>query len=284
MELDSLPRYPGGPLKEYPDGYCAAEYMALLDWASGTAHPPAVDEALIAAVPDDSIFSLEMPQEFGEKWAESLSRCRSELLEHDEDTRLDLLFVAARLVEYRRRHSPLTSCLEAREFPYKGAREYRIQEPEAHHVETWLAPFELLVGTSLEDFPNTDDLFRVQALAWFFDAAELHRKGDPKAFDLLFEVAAALKMARDSRIWSDAEMEERALAAQSLGKKGADARHASNRKRAEEIEAWWLDNRNRFTSLDQAAAQAAKKFSCAFRTARDHIGRASKDLRSAGKA
>ncbi len=284
MELDSLPRYPGGPLKKYPDGYPIEEVESLLDWAIGTAHPPAVDEALIAAFPDDSIFSLEMPQEFGEKWAESLSRCRSELLEHDEDTRLDLLLVAARLVEYRRRHSPLTLCLEDREFPYKGAREYRIQEPKAEHLEILLKPLELLVGTSFEDFPDSNDLFSVQALAWFFEAAELHRKGDPKAFDLLFEVAEALKMARDSRIWRDAEMEERVLAAHSLGKKGADVRHASNRKRAEEIEAWWLDNRNRFTSLDQAAAQAAKKFSCAFRTARDHIGRANKDLRSAGKA
>lgn len=284
MDLDSLPRYPGGPLKRYPEGYLITEYEALVDWAIETAHQPAVNEALIAACPDDSIFSLEMPQEFGEKWAENLSHCRSELLEQAEDTRLDLLFVAARLVEYRRRHSPLFSWLESRESPYKGAPEYRIQEPEAYHLETWLAPFELLEGTSFEDFPNTDDLFRVQALAWFFDAAELHRNGNPKAFDLLFEVAEALKMARDSTLYRDVEREERALAVQSLAKKGADARHAPNRKRAEEIGAWWLSNKHRFTSLDQAAEQARKVFNCAFRTARDHVGRANKELRSTGKA
>ncbi len=284
MNLDSFPRYPGGPLKKYPEGYLIDEFEALVDWAIEAARPPALDEALIAALPDDSIFSLEMPHEFGEKWAESLSHCRSELLEHDEDTRLDLLFVAARLVEFRRRHNPLFSWLKAREWPHKGAREYRIQEPEVHHIETWLAPFELLAGTSFEDFPNTDNLFKVQALAWFFDAAELHRNGDPKAFDLLFEVAEALKMARDSSLWTDAEREERALAARALAKKGAAARHAPSNHKAEEIRAWWLANRDSFKSLDQAAERASEKFNCAFRTARDHIGRANKELRSASKA
>ncbi|MDD2990801.1 MAG: hypothetical protein PHI64_17805 [Zoogloea sp.] len=284
MNLDSFPRYPGGPLKRYPEGYLIDEFKALADWAIETAHPPAVDEALIAAFPDDSIFSLEIPQEFGEKWAESLSHCRSELLEHNEDTRLDLLFVAARLVEFRRRYNPLFSWLNDRELAHKGAREYRIQEPEAHHIETWLAPFELLDGTSFEDFPDTDDLFKVQALAWFFAAAELHRNGDPKAFDLLFEVAEALKMARDSILWADAGREERALAARALAKKGASARHALSNQKAAKIRAWWLANRDIFKSLDQAAERASEKFNCAFRTARDHIGEANKELRSAGKA
>ncbi len=179
MDLDSLPRYPGGPLKRYPDGYLSDEFEALVNWASETAHQPAVDEALIAAFPDDSIFSLEMPQDFGEKWAESLSWCRSELLEQHEDTRLDLLFVAARLVEYGRRHGPLSSWLWARECPHKSAREYQIQEPEARHIDACPESFELLVDTSFEDFPDSADLFKVQALAWFFNAAELHQKGDP---------------------------------------------------------------------------------------------------------
>lgn len=225
-----------------------------------------------------------MPQDFGEKWAESLSRCRSELLEYDEDVRLDLLFVAARLVEYGRRHRPLSSWLRARESPHKSAREYQIQEPEAHHIDAWPAPLELLVGTSFEDFSNTDDLFRVQALAWFFDAAALHRKGDPKAFDLLFEVAEALKMARDSSLWADAEREERIHARRGLAQAGASARHAPSNQKAENIRAWWLDNRSSFNSLDQAAEHASKKFDCAFRTARGHIGKAKKDLPSAGKA
>jgi len=283
MDLDSLPRYPGGPLKRYPDGYLIDEFEALTDWAGKTACQPAVDEALIAAFPDGSIFSLEMPQEFGEKWAESLSRCRSELLEQDEDTRLDLLFVAARLVEYGRRHHPLFGWLLARETPHKSAREYRIQEPEARHIDAWPPPFELLVDTSFEDFPGSDDLFKVQALAWFFNAAELHQKGDPKAFDLLFEVAEALKVARDSSMWSAAEREERIHARRSLAQAGASARHAPNKQKAEELQAWWLANKGRFKSLDQAAEHASKKFNYAFRTARDHIGRANKELRSASK-
>ena len=283
MELDSLPRHPGGPLKSYPEGYLIDEVEALVDWASETAHQPAADEALIAAFPDDSIFSLEMPQDFGEKWAESLSRCRSELLEYDEDVRLDLLFVAARLVEYGRRHGPLSSWLRARERPHKSAREYQIQEPEARHIDAFPKPFELLVDTSLQDFPDSADLFKVQALAWFFIAAELHQKGDPKAFDLLFEVAEALRVANDSSVWSDAEREERSRYRHDLAQQGALARHAPNNQRAEEIKAWWLANKGRFKSFDQAAEHASKTFNCAFRTARDHIGRANKELRSASK-
>lgn len=130
MDLDSFPRYPGEPLKRYPDGCVGGDFMALLDWASETARPPAVDEALIAACPDDSIFSLEIPHEFGEKWAESLSRFRSELLEQDEDTRLDLLFVAARLVECSRRHNHLSSWLMVREWSDKPPMNIEFKSPK----------------------------------------------------------------------------------------------------------------------------------------------------------
>lgn len=283
MDLDSLPRYPGGPLKIYPDGYIETEYEALMDWATETASPPAVEEALIAASPDDSVLSLEIPQEFGQKWASELSLCRIGLLEHDKQTRLDLLLVAARLVEYRRLYNGLYAWLKGRECPYRCAREYRIQEPETYHIDTWRAPLELLIGTSFKNFPG-HDIFRVQALAWFFEAADLHRKGDPKAFDLLFEVKKALQIAGGAILWSDAEGDEGTLAVRSMSQKGTDALHAFNRNRAKQIRDWWLANRVSFTSLDQAAERASKEFSCAFRTARDHIGMANKELRSAGKA
>ena len=284
MDLNSFPRYPGGPLKRCPEGYLADDFEAIVDWAIETARPAAVDEALMAALPNDLILSLEIPKDFGEKWAESLSRCRSELLEYDENKLIDLLFFAARLVEYGRRHNPLFSWLMGREFPRNAVHEYRIEEPEASHIDAFPPPFELLVGTSFEDWPDRNDLFRVQALAWFFDAAEFHRKGDPKAFDLLFEVKEALKMASDSILWSDAEREERALAVQSLAKKGATARHAPSKKKAEEIQAWWLANRERFKSVEQAAEHAHRLFDCSHRTAVTHIQKAKKELRSAGKA
>ncbi|WP_374481321.1 hypothetical protein [Zoogloea sp.] len=260
-----------------------SEYQSLLDWASETFSPLAVDEALIAARPDESIFSLEMPSEFGQKWAEELSRCRSGLLEQDEATLLDLLLVAARLVEYHRRHNPGSGYLISREWSDDPV-EYRICEPEAYHLETWTAPFELLVSTSFEDFPDHGNILKVQALVWFFEAAALHRNGDPKAFDLLFEVAESLRMESNASACRDAEIEERGLAARALAKKGAAARHAPSNQKAEEIRSWWLTNRDRFKSLDQAAEHASKKFSCAFRTAREHIGRENKELRSAGKA
>lgn len=284
MNMDSLPRYPGGPLKRYPDGYLATEYEALLEWACETASPLAVDEALNVAHPDSSIFSLEIPQEFGQKWAEELTLCRSELLEQDEDTLLELLCVATRLVEYRRRHTPGSAYLIDREWPDKGPVEYRIQEPKAEHLDDLWVPLELMVGISFEGIQDSSDLFRVQALAWFFKAAELHRNSDTKAFDLLFEVVKALQMARELRIWRDAEKEEGMLAIRNLAKEGAARAHAKHNQRAENIRAWWLENKNRFKSLDQAAERASREFSCAFRTAREHIGRANKELRSAGKA
>ncbi|MDD3329070.1 MAG: hypothetical protein PHW25_18465 [Zoogloea sp.] len=256
--------------------------MALLNWAVETASPHALAEALAEAYPDDSIFSLEMPNEFGEKWADELSRTRLDLMKHDEDARLDLLLVAARFVEYGRRHNPLFSWLMSREWRFETAYEYRIQEPEADHLSGGCWPFELLAGTSFEDFPDWDDRHKVQALVWFFEAAELHRNGDPKAFDLLFEVAKCLRIVGESCAMDDVAMEERTRARRTLAEKGAVARHAPNRKRAEEIRAWYLANKDHFTSLDQAAERARDEFNCSFRTAREHIGRAKKELLSAG--
>lgn len=284
MNLDSLPRYPGGPLKRTPEGLLLEDLEALTDWAICAAIPDAAEEAVAVAIPNDLIFSLEIPKEFGERWSECLSRCRSELLEHDEGTRIDLLFVAARLVEYGRRHAPLQAWLKAREMPWRDTYKYQIEDPQARHLDVFYIPFELLIGTSFKDFPDSGDLFRVQALAWFFDASELQRSSNPKAFDLLFEVAEALRICGEDELWSDAAREERQLAASNLAKKGASARHAHSNKKAEELRAWWLDNRTRFKSLDQAAEEASEKFDCAFRTARDHIGLANRELRSAGKA
>ncbi len=283
MDLDSFPRYPGEPLKEYPDGSAGGDFRALTRWAGKIAHPPAVDEALAAACPNDAIFSTETPGEFGEKWAEKLSIRRGELILKAGNTLPDLLLVAARRVEYGRRYEPLTSWLQLREWPHEFPNEYQIQEPEAYHLDSGWWPFELLADTSFEDFPCRYDLFSVQALAWFFEAAELQRNGDPKAFALLFEVANALQMADEEVLSRDAEIEETTRARRTLAKNGADARHAPNRKRAEEIRAWYLANKDRFASLDQAAERARDEFNCSFRTAREHIGRAKKELLSAGR-
>ncbi|MFA7279052.1 MAG: hypothetical protein WC100_03060 [Sterolibacterium sp.] len=68
-----------------------------------------------------------------------------------------------------------------------------------------------------------------------------------------------------------------------MSKKGAMVRHAENRKIAETIQAWYLENRADFKSLDSAAEYACTEVvPISFRTARKHIGYAVKKLRSAG--
>lgn len=68
-----------------------------------------------------------------------------------------------------------------------------------------------------------------------------------------------------------------------LARKGADARHAENRKIAEAVKAFYRENWQQFKSLEQAAEAAKKREPIAFRTAYKHIAEEAKKLRSAGK-
>jgi hypothetical protein len=68
------------------------------------------------------------------------------------------------------------------------------------------------------------------------------------------------------------------------GKQASNKRHATNRNRATTIKAWYIDNHSAFKSMDRAAEKAQELFGVSFRTAREHIGKAAKDLRSTGKA
>lgn len=77
------------------------------------------------------------------------------------------------------------------------------------------------------------------------------------------------------------EAREEASASELLsrqGKKAADARHAENREIAEEIKDWYGANHHRYKSMDAATEAVIKLQPVSFRTARKHIGEASKEL------
>lgn len=69
-----------------------------------------------------------------------------------------------------------------------------------------------------------------------------------------------------------------------FARRGADARHKRHRETGDRIRAWYWDNHSRFTSMDGAAEAISKIEHVSFRTAREHIGTAAKEMRSARKA
>jgi hypothetical protein len=71
----------------------------------------------------------------------------------------------------------------------------------------------------------------------------------------------------------------------SAGKNGADIRHAKHRQEKKVTKNWYIENRGRFKSLDQAAYYAFKEGVAprTIRTIRDWIGEAEREMRSSGK-
>lgn len=323
MDLNSLPRYPGGPLQwnapgvhlidckvgpqrvDCDDWFCnGAELFRIHEWAHwDVAMPIALCDALNAAYQDNGEFSLEVPLEFGPRWAGSLTQVRSELAARHGQNLPDLATVALRNVTYERQVAAITGFLTARESqgsPYSCAPSYQLPPRESSQVFPGLKPYDLRKGTAFEASPASDseeeltefddvptefedarfraDLHKVMALIWFFEAAELHRSGIQEGLDLLFEVAECLRHADGEELSVDTKREVKGTQA----RKAASARHQESRDTAARIRAWWRDNRGQFSSMNAAAEKAAIVFGCAFTTAREHIKRARKELQSAG--
>ena len=93
-----------------------------------------------------------------------------------------------------------------------------------------------------------------------------------------------LTMASAMAALAVAAREDAALTVVELARKAANARHAPGRERKARVLEWYSDNRGKYRSMDAAAEVAARKFSVAFRTARDYIGEFRKQERSARKA
>ena len=300
MDLDSLPRHPGGPLEtvpagpqivdfgrgpelvDWPGGCYSDDFAAIYSWAKEIISPLAVLEALKVGAPGKEVFLGEIPLSFGANWAKKLADIRSKLLEDHGNAVVCIATIAVRVVEYARQANFGRAYLIRREYPFRSPCS-EIEEPSALAICTWGAPLELLEGTGFDDFPEVTDLAAAMALVWFFEAVRIQNSGGMNAASILFEVAEALKMVEFPEIWRDAEREGASLAVKATAEKGASARHALNRERSNKIKEWWLKNHNSFSSLDQAAEKASKLFTCAFRTARGHIGEAKKSLPSAGR-
>lgn len=283
MNLDDLPRYPGGPLRQYPEGWKGDELMSLLDWATECAIPLALEQAMKAPPFDAGVWSEEIPLDFGEKWAKEITQKRNELTEGYGDDAPHLTAFASRVIAFQTWRRGVSSFLRARELTrINQDRTLHFSPTNAYDATDWPALPELLSGLPLPAFPPWEDMLKVTAVVWFFDAADLFRQGDTKAFDMLFEVSTAIKIESNSEWWEDAEREGYGQGKRDLARRGAAARHQANRDNAVRIKTWWLENRSQFSSLDQAAEKAVSLFGVGFRTAREHIGKAKKELRSAG--
>lgn len=139
-----------------------------------------------------------------------------------------------------------------------------------------LDPSDLVVVQTVPAYLKSNKEFSAWFLAYCiaFECAAAARRGDiSEAIDLL--AVASLISAFVFAGGSDAH-----AILSAAGRKAVNIRHAKNRERKAKIQAWYIENRSKFRSMEQAAQAAAKIHSVTPRTAREHIGEASKNLRS----
>jgi hypothetical protein len=67
-------------------------------------------------------------------------------------------------------------------------------------------------------------------------------------------------------------------------RRAANVRHAKARVTKANLQAWYKENRDKFRSMESAAAAAARSFPVAHRTAYDYIAEIRRQERSARKA
>jgi hypothetical protein len=232
------------------------------------------------------VFSEEIPREFGERWANSFSRVRDRLIEGHEDNASDLVSFAVKYFEYSR-------CKEAAYFTglisVRGVEDNdRMRShgtPDGYaDSEGWAwtffnvaseiyQPDELLNKTPFTEYPASISLLQAIALYWFFYAEKLHREGDDRAMDILFESSYATVLAEFLFGWKEgAKYDGGSSAISERARTAANARHKENHQMKSEALEWYEKNKNKYRSKDQAAEVIARTVvPVAFRTARDWI-------------
>ena len=136
-------------------------------------------------------------------------------------------------------------------------------------------------GESLDAQPDTQ--IRVEQ-GDFLSAVRLLRKWlQVKESELETDYEILLRLRMIHHTWSLLFGASMAIGAQKKAvrlnsKKAASVRHKGNNEIAAEIRCWYLDNREKFSSMDDAADKAVMHFDVKFRTARKHIGTAKKEM------
>lgn len=292
---------------EFADAAISEE---TLDWIRTESRKLAVGEALRVTLSDYSLPDGSIPQTFGKRWAIAYGRIRFSILESYGEHFDGLILLAVRWFVYAKHRSAAfirayeTGSVEpsAKDVAMGGEIVATLTTPDGvpdsagWAYTLWDAlsdvdqPSELLADLPFSSHPPAEHILSAISLIWFDEASRIYEVDRSCALGWLLESANADKLANVTFNW-DAAVQWANEEAQSgerdpvrtLARKAAAASHARHNQIAAEVATWYEKSHASFRSLDAAAAAATEKFPLSFRTARKHIGIASKKLRSASK-
>lgn len=220
----------------------------------------AIDKTSNLLVDTESFMSNPIPDGFGKQWAETFSFRRAISLQQHGRKYQDIIVVSARFFEYSKwREVTFMNWLVDVSHDLRPSRkispeEYADKEGRcgvlAVHIGDLDKPKELLAGLMLTEFPPDYEICQAMSLVWYFEAARLHKEGDPRAFDLLSDAADAWRESLGYEMWeAGAESSREESPAKALAKK----RHAENYALAAEALRHWRENIDPSLSAQKAA-------------------------------
>lgn len=226
-----------------------AELGATIDQIRVSAKQAALNAALEGQPDTFSCDGMEIPDTFGDKWADRIWDIREALSEKYGDNLDALMRFSAR----RYRYACENAAALMRGFESSGslrsggdtslytATGYADSEGWAYTFYNSLSelskPSKLLAGTPFQECPCLEDCLEAIAVRWFFQAAACHSNGSfIEAMDYLFEIADAINLSHGNGMWEAAD-DLRSKELSQAGKEGAVKRHAP----MGELKAWTID-------------------------------------------
>lgn len=234
---------------------------------------------------------LDIPLEFGPRWANRFLHRQHRLLESYRDNTSQLFGLVIRFFEY----SKLKASTWVKEMLITSPLYGEIDPPddlclrstpdEYIALEGWASTFndsvfdinkpnELLIGSGFDVFPPDEDLLEAISIVWFFEASRLYKEKNPLFMDVLFEAEDAAESSYGLFMWKEGAENGGENPASVMAKR----RHAENYALAGEAVKYWRENIDPGLSAAKAANDLVRVVPLSHKKLSEIISTAKKDI------
>lgn len=204
----------------------------------------AIEMALSHKFDFSNLSEMDIPETFGGKWKDGVTRKRDSLKLKYKHQFSSLLSLANRFYIFSCHYSSASMAVHFKYYfkcEILQEREAMLATPDGYaNIEGWAntlheqlsemnKPMQLANYEGFAEFPKEEDLLFAIAICWFVDAALISTGDSKKSHDILFEVSEAMSHADGIMIWNGAEEFQRELL-RNAGKAGAELRHENMKK------------------------------------------------------
>ena len=252
------------------------EFYSRAADAKTKARATAIDAAMAYKIGKPACVSADIPNVFGEKWANKFAKERKNLIDEYSEQFESLITLSVREYIYSKVNA--SSFMLALYESAGGARDddyARLTTPDGYaNSEGWAYTLynsiaeidphnELLQGTQLNETPCRQAVLTGMAIVWFFDASLIFSSSNKNGMDILFEAADALELANGMFMWDEGEK----VATESIRQQSGDdnpaaalakLRHRENYAFAEYALKFWRDNISPDLSAQKAATELTR--------------------------